>query len=73
MAVARPSLTCPRCGGSMDAGYTINITNEVKSVPKWAAGEPVKSIWTGFKVKKAELKDVSTHRCRRCGFLESYA
>ena len=36
-------------------------------------GEPVKSIWTGFKVKNADLKDISTYRCRRCGYLESYA
>ena len=35
MASARPSLTCPRCGGVMEAGYTVNIANH-KSVPKWA-------------------------------------
>ena len=57
----------------MDAGYTINITNQVKAVPKWAPGEPVRSIWTGFKVKAADLKDISSYRCRRCGYLESYA
>jgi len=67
------SLSCPRCGGGMDAGYSIAKTNKVKSIPKWAPGQPVKSIWTGFKVKNADLKDITTYRCRRCGYLESYA
>jgi len=71
--MASRSLSCPRCGGGMEAGYTIAVTNKNKAVPNWAPGEPVKSIWTGFKVKKADLLEVSTYRCRRCGYLESYA
>ena len=43
------------------------------AVPKWAAGVPVKSIWTGLKLKRGEQRDVGTYRCRRCGYLESYA
>jgi len=67
------SLTCPRCQGTMEAGYTIDVGYGTKSVPKWVAGEPQKSIWTGLKLSGKDQLDVSTYRCRRCGYLESYA
>jgi len=57
----------------MEAGYTIDVGYGTKSVPKWVAGEPQKSIWTGLKLSGRDQLDVSTYRCRRCGYLESYA
>ena len=42
-------------------------------VGKWVEGSPVRSIWTGLKVSGKEKLDVTTFRCRRCGYLESYA
>jgi hypothetical protein len=57
----------------MEAGYTIDVGYGTKSVPKWVAGEPQKSIWTGLKLSGKDQLDVSTYRCRRCSYLESYA
>jgi len=71
--VAQRSLTCPRCSGAMEPGFTVDEGHGTKSVPKWAAGEPERSIWTGLKLRGKDLRPVSTYRCRRCGYLESYA
>ena len=57
----------------MDAGYTIDVGYGTKAVPKWVAGAPEKSIWTGLKLGGKDQLEVSTYRCRRCGYLESYA
>lgn len=57
----------------MEPGYVIDEGYGTRTVANWVAGEPEKSIWTGLKLRgKARLK-VVTWRCRRCGFLESYA
>ena len=40
---------------------------------KWVEGEPQYSIWTGLKLRGKERLPVTTYRCSRCGFLESYA
>ena len=64
---------CQRCSGSMEPGYQVDEGYGTKSVPKWVAGEPQKSIWTGLKLRGRERLEISTYRCRRCGYLESYA
>ena len=43
------------------------------TVAKWIAGEAESSIWTGLKTRGKDKLDVTTYRCRRCGYLESYA
>jgi hypothetical protein len=58
----------------MEAGFTIDTgAYGSMALPKWARGEPEKSIWTGLKVRGKDPLDVVTYRCRRCGYLESYA
>ena len=59
----------------METGYAVDVTYGQGSgaVPKWVAGEPQKSIWTGLKLRGKEQLPVTTYRCRRCGYLESYA
>jgi hypothetical protein len=58
----------------MEQGFLIDVGHGGgRALPKWAAGEPEKSIWTGIKLRGKEQLDVSTYRCRRCGYLESYA
>jgi hypothetical protein len=65
-------LNCPKCKGMMELGFVIDHGHGgVRTVSQWAEGEPQKSFWTGLKV--SEPKEVSTHRCTACGYLESYA
>ena len=44
-----------------------------RTVPKWVAGLPRKSIWTGLKLRGLDQVEVATYRCRRCFYLDSYA
>jgi hypothetical protein len=73
MTAANRSLTCPRCSGGMEPGYLVDEGYGTRAVPKWIAGEPQKSMWTGLKLRGRDRLEVSTYRCRRCGYLESYA
>ena len=57
----------------MSDGFVIDEGHGVYKVSTWQAGEPRKSIWTGIKRPKADQLKISTRRCERCGFLESYA
>ena len=66
------SLECPRCSGSMEPGFVVDEGYGKKVAAKWVAGEPQKSFWTGLKLRGSE-QIVATYRCRRCGYLESYA
>ena len=65
---------CPKCGGRMAEGFIIDRGDYgSSSVSTWQGGEPRKSVWTGLKLAKDEQAEVSTFRCGRCGYLESYA
>ena len=57
----------------MQEGFTVDVGYGSTSVPKWVDGEPVKSIWTGLKLRGKQQYPVTTYRCQRCGYLESYA
>jgi hypothetical protein len=73
--MAQRSLTCPRCSGTMEQGFMVDESygHGTRAVPQWVAGEPQKSLWTGIKLKGKERLAIATYRCRRCGYLESYA
>ena len=70
---ANRSLNCPRCSGSMEVGFVVDEGYGTRTVAKWVAGEPEKSMWTGLKLRGKAKQDVVTYRCKRCGYLESYA
>ena len=57
----------------MAQGYTVDVGYGATAVPKWVEGEPERSIWTGLKLRRKEQLAVTTYRCQRCGYLESYA
>ena len=57
----------------MEPGFVLDEAHGRFTVAKWIAGEPEKSIWTGLKTRGKDKLDVATYRCRRCGYLESYA
>lgn len=71
--MAQRSLSCPRCTGSLEPGYIVDEGHGTKLVEKWVAGTPERSIWTGLKLRGKEKLDVTTYRCKPCGYLESYA
>ncbi|HEU0283743.1 MAG TPA: PF20097 family protein [Sphingomicrobium sp.] len=73
MAGAHRSLSCPRCSGSMESGYIVDEGYGTRTVAKWIRGEPERSMWTGLKMRGKDTVDITTYRCTRCGFLESYA
>ena len=57
---------CLRCGESMNEGFMCDTAGGQGC---WIPGAP----WKGFKLKKPKPLLVSTFRCPRCGYLESYA
>lgn len=59
----------------MEPGYTVDSGYGKTAVPQWVAGEPETSLWMGGGLKlRGKVKlDMTTYRCRRCGYLESYA
>ena len=67
------TLDCPRCGGGMEPGYVIDEGYGTRTVANWVAGEPERSMWTGLKMGGKDKVDITTYRCTRCGYLESYA
>ena len=65
---------CPKCGGSMTEGFIVDHGDYgTAHVSTFQSGQPRKSFWTGLKQNKADQVAVTTFRCGRCGFLESYA
>ncbi|HEU0133352.1 MAG TPA: PF20097 family protein [Allosphingosinicella sp.] len=70
--MAGPSI-CPKCAGAMEPGFTLDQGHGSYAVAEWVEGEPERSIWTGIKLGKKTRFKVQTWRCRRCGYLESYA
>ena len=57
----------------MADGFVVDHTHGGASVSAWIEGAPKKSFWTGLKLGGTKPIDIVTWRCRRCGFLESYA
>ncbi len=58
----------------MESGYIVDVGYGSTNVPKWVAGEPSRSFWaSGLKLRGKEQLEVTTYRCSRCGYLESYA
>ena len=57
----------------MEPGFIVDEAYGKKVVAKWVAGEPQKTWWMGLRLGRSEQVEVATYRCRRCGYLESYA
>ena len=64
---------CPKCAGAMVEGFVADQGHGIIVVPRWTEGPPKKSVWVGVQPKGRARSEVSSWRCRRCGFLESYA
>jgi hypothetical protein len=58
----------------MHAGYVLDHGDRgARGVAQWVAGAPEKSFWMGLTTKDRAVLPVTTFRCERCGYLESYA
>jgi len=57
----------------MDEGFIVDNVYGGRVQAQWAEGKPQRSIWTGLKVASDAKHPVTTYRCERCGYLESYA
>jgi len=64
---------CPKCGNRMEEGFILDHTHGGRLQSAWVEGKPQRSFWTGIKMRGTSQHPVSTFRCERCGFLESYA
>ena len=57
----------------MEPGFIVDEGYGSRTVSRWFPGEPQYGFFGMLKVRRKEAVDVSTYRCTRCGFLESYA
>jgi hypothetical protein len=57
----------------MTEGFIMDASHGAVLVPRWVAGKPERSFWSGTKVTGKEQCKVATYRCPKCGYLESYA
>jgi hypothetical protein len=65
---------CIRCHAQMESGWVADNTQAGFTQQNWSPGEPQPSFWTGLKVeKKDQVVPITTLRCPKCGYLESYA
>jgi hypothetical protein len=71
--MASEKKSCPDCKGEMVEGFILDMTYGGQLVPRWLAGRPEKSMWTGIKAKGKDCRSVETYRCTQCGLLRSYA
>jgi hypothetical protein len=65
---------CAKCGGEMQEGFILEVTESGRAVSSWVGGKP-EFPWTSFgvRIKGKEQLPIQSFRCTKCGFLESYA
>lgn len=69
----RAPAKCAKCGGGLSAGFIVDQGDySLAGVSKWQDGAPHQT-WYGGVKQDGEQLEVSTYRCDRCGYLESYA
>jgi hypothetical protein len=58
----------------MEAGFLLEQRDgNMRGVTEWIEGAPEKGWFGNVKVRGKRQLAVETHRCNRCGYLESYA
>jgi predicted nucleic-acid-binding Zn-ribbon protein len=67
------AIECIRCHAQMEVGYMLDATHSGYQQQNWSSGEPKPSFWMGLKLAKDQVRPVTTFKCPRCGYLESYA
>jgi hypothetical protein len=57
----------------MEMGFLLDASQRGYGQQNWTLGEPQPSFWMGLKLKENSAVPVTTFRCPKCGYLESYA
>ncbi len=64
---------CSKCGGEMEEGFIPDYRREGVAASQWVEGSPKKPFFWGSIVSNKDQIAITTFRCTRCGYLESYA
>ena len=65
---------CLKCGGEMEEGTVADLINAIQAqVSIWVKGKAEPGTFSSLKLSFRKKLQVSTLRCVKCGFLESYA
>jgi len=64
---------CIRCHAHMEVGFVPDSNHSGCQQQNWSPGKTRTDFWTGLKLKADSLVPVTTLRCPKCGYLESYA
>ena len=64
---------CGKCDGTMREGFLMDSTHNVVRVGHWAEGAPEYWFLRVLKMRGRRKLPIRSFRCRKCGFLESYA
>ena len=67
------AIPCPRCQAFMLPGFVADATYGGNVQEKWVPGAPRTNFWRGLQVDDKQALPVTTLRCPKCGYLESYA
>lgn len=66
-------LTCLRCGAAMETGFVFNDGHN-STGRAWVKGRPRRGRLGFLKLPRDDERvNVTTYRCPKCGYLESYA
>jgi hypothetical protein len=68
--------TCLVCHKPMEKGFMTDHAETSIQLPRWCAGEPEPSWWTGGKAKEKQYRSgypVVAYRCPQCEALRLYA
>jgi hypothetical protein len=64
---------CPKCSGTMEAGFMLGRGHNMYRPQEWFEGEPEINFLGGLKLRDKRRFRVKSLRCIECGFLEQYA
>lgn len=65
-------LQCAKCGNRMEEGFVLDNAHAARFQSEWVQGAPEESRWGGVKLKGKLQLPITTYRCPKCGYLESY-
>jgi hypothetical protein len=64
---------CIRCHAQMEAGFVAYVSEYGWKQAIWSPGEPKERHLIGLKLEKEQVVPITTFRCPKCEYLESYA